>query len=242
MLALSVTLSAGNAYAGVVVPPVVAHDGVPGVDPAVALDTATKTACTPKGSASDLDTWSGMLEATVDTDPLEPKIQYVWDTFDSTIGDWGASAMGWVPDTGCAKQVRITSQITDTTAARSCRVQVQSTPVTVYGKQHWMLDDGRSILVALNPYAFDLPVTYYGDDGSSAGTTATVEDELPPADGSSALTPYCIRSSSVVTVQTTGEYENNLNQFVFFACERDYYQIAATPTGPRISYVETAKC
>ncbi len=242
LLALSATLSVGNAYADVTVPPVVAIDGLPTIDPTVALDTAKKTACTPKGSADDFDTWSGELRAQVNNDPLGPKIQYVWNTFDGTAGDFGASAMGWVPDTGCAKDILITSQITDTSASRSCQAIVQSQPVSVYGHEHWELVDGTKILVAINPDPFQLPVTYYGDDGSSTDTTTTVNEELPADSSPDGVSPYCIRASSVVTVTTNGYYENNLDDYVWFACEQDEYQITATPTGPRIHYVDTVTC
>jgi hypothetical protein len=242
MLGLSTTLSVGNAYADVTVPPVVAIDGVPSLDPTVALDTAKKTACTPKGTSDDFDTWSGALEARVNTDPLGPTIQYVWDTFDGTLGDWGGSALAWVPDTGCAQGVRVTSQIVDTSAARNCRPIVSTSTVSAYSHLHWQLDDGTNILVGLNPDPFQLPVTYYGDDGSSADATTTVDNELPPADGSQPLASNCVRWSSVVTVTSNGYYLNNLNNFVWFACERDEYQITATPTGPQIRYVDTVKC
>jgi len=240
LLALSTTLSIGsNAYADVTVPPVVVADGLPTIDPTVALDTAKKTACTPKGTSDDFDTWSGELTAEVNDDPLAPKIQYVWNTYDSGVG---GSAMGWVPDTGCAKDIELSSQIKDTSASHSCRPIVESQPVAVFNHQHGQLDDGTKILYATNPDAFQLPVTYYGDDGSSTDPTTTVNQELPADSGSVSVSPYCVRSTSVVTVTTNGYYENNLNNYVWFACEEDEYQITATVNGPRINYVDTVKC
>lgn len=238
-----VTWTAGPAAADVPIPqpPTVVVD-TGGLNATDLVDTAKKTACTPGGDPSDYDSWAGALDARVNTDPLRPQIQYVWDTFDSSAGDTGASAMAWVPDTGCAKDIKLTAQITDTSPAANCTPVVQSGVVTTYGHQHWTLDDGTAILVAVDPSAFQLPVTYFGDDGSTTGITNTVYTGQPAASRPTQVPPYCVRSSSVVTVETNGYYENNLGKYVWFACESDEYQITATPTGPQINYVDTVKC
>jgi len=227
-------MAAGPAAAGVAppAPPVVTVD-TGGLNALDLVDTAKKTACTPGGDPTNYDSWAGGLDATVNSDPLGPQIQYVWKTYDTSVG---ASAMAWVPDTGCAKDIKVTAQITDTSPAANCRPVVQSGVITSYGHQHWALDDGTDILVGLDSSAFQLPVTYYGDDGPNLGLAASRSST------SSKFTPYCVRSSSVVTVETNGYYENNLNAYVWFACEDDEYQITATPTGPQINYVDTVKC
>jgi len=234
LLVAPATLAAGTAAAAVSPPSppgVVVDTG--GLGTSDLVDAAKKTACTPGGDPTDYDSWAGMLDARVNTDPLRPQIQYVWDTFDSSAGTTGASAMAWVPDTGCAKDIKVTAQITDTSPAANCRPVVQSDVITTFGHQHWTTDDGSNVLVGLNPSAFKLPVTYYGDDSSTVGVNASQSEPL---------SPYCVRSSSVVTVKTNGYYENNLNTYVWFACESDEYQITATPTGPQIDYVDTVKC
>jgi hypothetical protein len=217
-------------------PPVVVVD-TGGLNASDLVDAAKKTACTPTGDASDFDSWAGALDARVNTDPLRPQIQFVWDTFDSSAGTTGASALAWVPDTGCAKDVKVTAQITDTSPAANCRPTVSGPVVTTYGHQHWTADDGTNLLVGVNPSAFQLPVTYYGDDGPDLGVTGNTTAAAPGE-----VSPYCVRSSSVVSVETNGYYENNLNKYVWFACEDDEYQITATPTGPQINYVDTVKC
>jgi hypothetical protein len=234
-------MPAGVALAdGPPVPPVVVSNGSGGLDPSVALDTAKKTACTPQGATDEFDSWAGELNAHVNNDPLGPVIQYVWNTYDSSEG---ASAMAWVPDTGCAKEVRVDTQITDITAARFCHPVVQSRVFTDYGHLHSQFEDGTKVLVGLNANPFQLPVTYYGDDGSETVPTPGVgPDVLRTASSPDELSPYCIRSTSTVTVKTDGYYLNNLNQFVWFACESDEYQILATPTGPQIDYIDTVKC
>lgn len=238
----AVTMGPGAAHAADVpipVPPVVVSTGSGLVANAFdAVDAAKKTACTPQGAKSNFDTWSGELRAVVNTDPLRPQIQYVWNTYDGSVN---ASAYGYVPDTGCAQGVRVVSQITDTSAAHNCEPVVQSQAVTAYGHDHWTLDDGTKVLVGANPEPFQLPVTYYGDDGSGNDVTARVDESVPAAE-SQEFAPYCIRETSTVTVKSTGYYLNNLNQFVWFACEMDEYQIVAKPTGPRINYIETVPC
>lgn len=226
------TLSVGTALADVPPPaPVAVTVGGGTIDPSVALDTAKKTACTPQGTDDEFDTWGGPLDAAVNTDPLRPEIQYVWDTYDSDVG---GSALAWVPDTGCAKGVRVDQQITDVTAAPFCKPVVQSQVFSAYSHLHWTLDDGSNVLVGLNPDPLQLPVTYYGDDGSETAVTGTMVNEA---------SPVCARTTSTVTVETNGYYLNNLDAFVWFACERDEYQIlAAPPSSPQINYIDTVPC
>lgn len=219
-------------------PPSVVVTGGGGADPTDFVDLAKKTACTPGGDKSDYDTWSGELRATVNRDPLRPEIQYVWNTYDSEVL---ASAMAWVPDTGCAKDVKVVSTITDTSPARNCAPVVQSREFTAYGHDRTKVDS-VDILSVSNPNAFQLPVTYYGDDGSTLDVTSRVQDYLPTASSPDEFSPYCIRSSSVVTVESNGYYRNNLDRYVWFACERDHYQVHSRPTGPAIDYVETVPC
>lgn len=202
------------------------------------VDIAKKTACTPGGDKSDYDAWSGQLRATVNTDPLRPEIQYVWNTYD---GEFQLSAEAWVPDSGCAKDVKVVSQITDTSAARNCQAIEQSREFTAYGHVH-AVADGVKLLFGINPNAFQFPVTYYGDDGSTLDATSRVHEYVPTDSSPDDFSPYCVRSSSVVAVTSTGYYRNNLDQYVRFACERDDYQVHARPTGPVVDYVETVPC
>jgi hypothetical protein len=234
-------MPAGVAFAdGPSVPPLVVTIGSGGLDPSVALDTAKKTACTPQGSTDEFGAWAGELNARVNNDPLRPVVQYVWNTYDSSEG---GSALAYVPDTGCAKGVRVDTQITDVTAARFCRPVVQSQVFSAYSHLHWAFDDGTKVLVGLNPDPFELPVTYYGDDGSeTVPTPGVATDVLRTQSSPDELSPYCIRSTSTVTVKTDGYYLNNLNQYVWFACVSDEYQILATPTGPQIDYIDTVPC
>lgn len=240
--AVCTLLPAGVALAdGPPLPPLVVTGGSGGsdLDPSVALDTAKKTACTPQGSKDDFDSWSGELNARVNNDPVGPVIQYVWNTYDSSVD---GSSLAYVPDTGCAKGVRVDTQITDVTAAKYCRPVVQSQVFTAYGHQHWAFDDGTKVLVGVNGDPFALPVTYYGDDGSETVPTSGGTDVLRTESNPDELSPYCVRSTSTVTVKTDGYYLNNLDQYIWFACESDEYQILATPTGPQIDYIDTVKC
>lgn len=229
---------AADAVADIPQPPPLVVSGGGGVDLSDLVGTAKKTACTPGGDTSDYDSWSGALRALVNNDPLRPEIQYVWNTYD---GEVQASALAWVPDTGCARDVKVTSQVTDTSPARNCEPVVQSREFSAYGHEHWELD-GEDVLVGVNPNAFQLPVTYYGDDGSTFDASARVNEYVPAGSSPDEFSPYCVRSSSVVTVKTDGYYRNNLDTYVWFACEQDEYQITATPTGPRIDYVKTVPC
>lgn len=236
--ALAATAIPLNPAAADVPPPPSVVTGVDGSDLTDLVDVAKQTACTPGGDKSDYDAWSGELWANVDNDPLRPEIQYVWETYD---GDVQGSAQAWVPDTGCAKDVKVSSQITDTSPARNCEPVVQSREFTAYGHVHSYLD-GTKVLVGINPNAFRLPVTYYGDDGSTVDATARVQDYVPAGSSPDDFSPYCIRSSSVVTVESNGYYLNNLDKYVWFACERDEYQVQARPTGPVVDYIETVPC
>ena len=234
-------MPANDAIADVPEPPsfiIIGGDGgVPSLD---LVEVAKKTACTPKGDTSNFDTWTGELRAIVHTDPLRPEIQYVWNTYDSDVQ---GSAMGWVPDTGCAKQLKLESQITDTSAAAHCTPVVRSKLFTAYGHEHWTLDDGTNVLVGVNPNAFQLPVTYVGDDGwDDVVPTSEVDQNVPASSSPNEVSPYCVRSTSVVSAKTTGYYLNNLDQYVRFACEEDHYRVTMTASGPQIDYIETVPC
>lgn len=220
-------------------PPFIVTGGGDGLSALDLVDAAKKTACTPTGDPSDFDTWTGELRATVNTSPLKPEIQYVWNTYDSDVD---GSAMGWVPDTGCAKRIKLESQITDTSAADHCQPVVPSQKFTAYGADRWTFD-GTAYIGAVNPNAFQLPVTYVGDDGSDdLVPTSQVDENVPASSSPDELSPYCVRSMSVVTVDTIGYYLNNLDQYVRFACEEDQYRVTATASGPQIQYIETVPC
>ena len=228
MVGYAATMAVGDAHADVTVPIVVDTGSTPTVDPAITLGTAKRAACTPQGIKDDFDTQAGALEATVNTSPLGPTIQYVWDTYDGLMGGLiGGSASAWVPDTGCAQGVEVTWQLTDTSAAPGCRAAVPSQVFSSYGNVHAYLGDGTPVLVGINPDRPQLPVTYYGNDGTA---------------GAAGVVAYCARTASVVTVTTNGYYRNNLNQMVWFACERAEYQVLASPRAPQITYAGTSKC
>jgi len=235
-------MPANDAIADVPEPPsfIITGGGGEGLSTLDLVDAAKKTACTPNGETSDSDTWTGELHAIVNTSPLKPEIQYVWNTYDSDVQ---GSAMGWVPDTGCAKQIKLESQIIDTSAAGHCQPVVKSKLFTAYGHDHWTLDDGTNVLVGVNPNAFQLPVTYFGDDGSDDLVPASeVDQNLPASSSPDEVSPYCVRSTSVVSAKTTGYYLNNLDQYVRFACEEDHYRVSMTAGGPQIEYIETVPC
>ncbi|MDQ1683414.1 MAG: hypothetical protein QOC82_151 [Frankiaceae bacterium] len=233
------SLPAGVAAADIPQPPSVTIGGDSVLVGSDLVDAAKKTACTPTGDKSDFDTWSGELRAQVNTSPLDPKVQYVWNTYDSEVE---GSAMAWVPDTGCAKDLLVKTQITDTSAAPHCEPVVSSREFTSYGHDHWQVD-GTDVLVVVNPNAFQLPVTYVGNDGSdSIDPTVNVREYVPTSSSPDKVAPYCVRSTSVVTVESNGYYENNLAKYVWFACEKDEYRVTMTANGPQIDYVETVPC
>jgi len=86
-------------------------------------------------------------------------------------------------------------------------------------------------------------VTYVGDDGSDdLVPTTSVHEYVPAGSSPDEVSPYCVRTTSVVSVKTTGYYLNNLDRYVLFACEEDHYRVTATTSGPQIDYVETVPC
>lgn len=229
----TIALPSSGAFADGPVPVTTVDVGVPtGTDPTSTLLDLAKKACTPKDTnPDDTQAWNGFLEATVNKDPLRGTIQYVWDTnADPADGD----AEGWVPDDGCAQRVRITTQITDNTAEPFCQPSVQSTPSTVEDAQH--LSDRT--LYAENDNVFQLPVIYYGVDGSVPTATQTSDSSTDVGKTAG----VCVRTTSNVDVVTTTRYLNNVGQWIVAACALDEYSITATPDQPIIDYLDTVDC
>ncbi len=266
LITVAAALPASQALAidtGVTAPTItIDYSAVDQIDPSVLLDTASKTACTPKQNPTDPNSFYvgvGNLSYTTQETLVPYSLQYIWHVLSDT-GNYSDSAEGWVPDTGCAKSVLIKSQIIDSTTAPGCTPVVASKVYTVNDHLHGVDGSGTKVLAAINKNEMQLPVTYYGVNNplDTSGVTDSVDGFLPPTEttdssGVGAQSIACIRQTSTVTVKASGSYLNNLNKWVAFGCTQDEYQVTAgadasvppflnAKIDPMVKYVGTFKC